>query len=84
MPRLTAADLLSAPSRLTPTCERDRELSLRARRAIAAGEELTIAYVDDAGLLPERRRAALRHGYGFECACERCVAEARTAAGRRL
>jgi len=59
-------------------------LSLRARRAIAAGEELTIAYVDDAGLLPERRRAALRHGYGFECACERCVAEARTAAGRRL
>jgi hypothetical protein len=32
MPRLTAADLLAAPSRLTPTCERDRELSLRARR----------------------------------------------------
>jgi hypothetical protein len=58
-------------------------LSLRARRAIAAGEELTIAYVDDAGLSPERRRAALRHGYGFECACERCGAEARAAAGGR-
>ena len=32
MPRLTAADLLAAPVRFAPTCDRDRELSLRARR----------------------------------------------------
>jgi len=46
---------------------------VRARRAIAAGEEVTVAYVDRAA--PKRaRRAALRAAYGFECACARCAA----------
>ena len=39
-------------------------LSLFASRDIAAGEELTISYVD-AALDVDTRRRALRHGYGF-------------------
>ena len=46
---------------------------LRARRALAAGEECTVAYVPRAW--PKARRAAeLRSGWGFECACARCAA----------
>ena len=40
----------------------------------AAGDELTISYVD--GRLPyAERRKILRDHYGFDCACGRCAAE---------
>jgi hypothetical protein len=39
---------------------------------IAAGEEITISYVETYPLAPERR-AHLRRTYGFECTCPACV-----------
>lgn len=46
-----------------------------AARDIAAREQLTISYVDSGLALP-RRRQDLLFGYGFTCACPRCVEEA--------
>ena len=43
-----------------------------AKRDIAAGEEVTISYIDEA-LSFEERQAALRD-YGFQCRCSRCAA----------
>jgi hypothetical protein len=50
--------------------------SIRALTQIAAGQELTLAYLTDAQLLigdAALRRAALWEGWAFGCACERCV-----------
>ena len=47
---------------------------LVAKRAIAAGEELTMCYVDE-GMDVRARRAELLD-YGFECGCARCEREA--------
>ena len=49
-------------------------LALTARRAVAAGEELTITYLDSSAPV-HARRGKLLHGYGFECACARCTAQ---------
>ena len=47
--------------------------ALRARRALAAGEEVLVSYVPRAW--PKARRAAeLRAAWGFACACARCAA----------
>ena len=47
-------------------------LALRARRELAAGEEVTITYLDSS--LPGAvRRNRLLRGYGFECKCQRCA-----------
>ena len=51
----------------------DSTITIRALRPITAGEELFITYVD-ANESRESRRARLRQSYGFECACERCLA----------
>ena len=53
--------------------ERDGAAVLLALRPIAAGDEVTISYVDEEEPLGERRAALA--DYGFECACEKCVAE---------
>ena len=46
----------------------------RAKRSIAAGEELTISYIDHE--LPHLfRTMALKRQYGFECSCQKCIAE---------
>lgn len=46
----------------------------QAKRAIAAGEELTISYIDHE--MPYLFRAmALKRQYGFECSCRKCVRE---------
>ena len=82
--------LFEAASLLNHSCEPNlgvalspgAHLSLFASRDVAAGEELTISYVD-AGLDVDTRRRALRHGYGFECRCARCDRDMR-ASGRRL
>ena len=50
-------------------------MQLIARRRIAAGEQLTISYID-ASAPVEERRAELLHGYGFRCACQTCREEA--------
>ena len=44
-----------------------------AKRDIAAGTELTIAYTHDAPL--ELRQMQLRAQYGFECKCSKCLRE---------
>ena len=49
-------------------------LRLRAARDIAAGEQLCIAYLD-VDLPVERRQEKLLFGYGFSCACPRCLEE---------
>lgn len=48
-------------------------LALRARRALRAGEEVTITYLDSSLPAAVRRNRLLR-GYGFECKCQRCAA----------
>ena len=52
---------------------------LRARRALAAGEEVTISYVPRAWPLA-RRRGALEATFDFTCDCARCCREATEAA----
>lgn len=52
----------------------DGKCVLVAKRAIAAGEELTMCYVDE-GMDVRARRAELLD-YGFECGCARCEREA--------
>ncbi|KAI8463276.1 MAG: hypothetical protein J3K34DRAFT_496148 [Monoraphidium minutum] len=53
-------------------------LVVRAAAPVAAGEELTTCYLGEGRLAPTRtRRAALRAGYGFHCACARCLEEQR-------
>ncbi len=55
---------------------------LVAMRDIAAGEEVTICYIDSDESSVRKRRAALAD-YGFACACERCAADdARRAAAK--
>ena len=49
-------------------------LCVIAQRAVAAGEALTIAYVDVTADRADRRER-LAADYAFECACARCVAE---------
>ncbi len=46
--------------------------ALRTVAPVAAGEQLTLAYVD-VGLPTHLRRAALRAGYFFECGCPLCA-----------
>jgi hypothetical protein len=50
---------------------RGGQIAFVARRDIKADEELSITYIDANLETPERLRA-LRHGYGFDCKCERC------------
>ena len=56
------------------------QLCVHATRPIAAGEALTISYVD---LLspPISRQCALLQSYGFLCSCTRCCAPATAAVG---
>lgn len=49
--------------------------TVRASRPIAAGEEVTVAYNEDAVWRPLRQRRQLLDGWGFHCRCARCVAE---------
>lgn len=58
------------------------ELQLVARRAIAAGDEVTITYLDSSLPVVERR-ARLQGSYGFQCTCPLCVAQAAATAPRR-
>ncbi|RPD58856.1 SET domain-containing protein [Lentinus tigrinus ALCF2SS1-7] len=46
--------------------------SLRAFRAIRAGEEITISYLFDPLIPKHARQAELRELYGFTCACRIC------------
>jgi MYND finger/SET domain len=46
--------------------------TLVACRPIAAGEEITISYVDFR-LYPENRQTRLLHGYRFRCRCSACT-----------
>ena len=51
-------------------------MCLRTGRHVAAGEEVTISYVDQSLPLAQRRSIIKEH-YGFECDCARCADEAR-------
>jgi hypothetical protein len=56
----------------------DGRCVLIATRAIRAGEELTMCYVDETADVRERRAQLM--DYGFECACETCERDAATLA----
>ncbi|KAL1755473.1 hypothetical protein FB107DRAFT_274776 [Schizophyllum commune] len=45
---------------------------LRAVRDVAAGEEITVTYMDKL-LLPSAQRQEILAPYGFTCACETCI-----------
>ncbi|KAH9922237.1 SET domain-containing protein [Fomitopsis serialis] len=57
-------------------------VTVLARRAIPAGEELTITYVDPSLPVEQRRKRLLEWGFG-KCECERCVREAKAVEERR-
>ena len=60
----------------------NNEIAVRLRRAVAAGDEITITYIPELFLRLERfeaRRARLAN-YFFTCDCECCVAEETAAA----
>lgn len=50
------------------------EMELRATRDIAAGEQLTISYLD-ANMGAQARQRHLQWAYGFLCQCRRCSEE---------
>jgi hypothetical protein len=76
-------------SMMNHACDPSAEALLHARgtlrvvatRDLAPGDEVTISYLGEAGAgLPVGdRRGRLAAGYGFECRCARCVAEAAAA-----
>ncbi|GLI66882.1 hypothetical protein VaNZ11_010880, partial [Volvox africanus] len=52
-------------------------LLVQAVRDVPRGAQVTTSYLGELALAPlEQRREWLRGAYGFECACERCTAEA--------
>ena len=53
----------------------DARMTLSTRRAMAAGEELRITYIDSSEPVA-KRRSDLRFAYGFLCSCAACVEEA--------
>lgn len=55
---------------------------LRAVRAVAAGEELTVAYIELCAPRAQRRQR-LREGFGFDCACQACAKPAAGSDERR-
>jgi len=69
-------NILRGPGKLPWTLE------ARALRPIAAGEELTVSYVDAESLWKptSERRELLRKRWQFVCNCERCAAPDRTRA----
>jgi len=46
---------------------------ITAKRAIRAGEEITISYIDEDVALADREEAL--RDYGFTCQCSRCQDE---------
>ena len=63
-----------------PSCDAtwpsgDARMTLSTRRAMAAGEELRITYIDSSEPVDKRQRD-LRYAYGFVCGCAACVEEA--------
>ena len=69
-----------------PNCEvayvEDNGVMIVARRDVAAGEELTISYVDPE-MDDEDRREELEETYGFECACPKCAPEPAPASAKK-
>ncbi|KAK4155397.1 hypothetical protein C8A00DRAFT_42028 [Chaetomidium leptoderma] len=53
-----------------------RQLRIRSLKKIAAGEEVTICYLDPT-LDVAARKALLKHEYFFDCYCNRCKSEIR-------
>jgi hypothetical protein len=71
------------PSMLNHSCDpnvdvlfpsNNSTMHLQARRDVAAGEQLSITYIDAATSVATRRKE-LQWGYGFSCQCARCVEE---------
>ncbi|KAI3436369.1 hypothetical protein D9Q98_002422 [Chlorella vulgaris] len=53
--------------------DEDGSAVILALRAIKAGEEITLSYIDEEAQLEERQQQLA--DYGFRCACDRCTAE---------
>jgi hypothetical protein len=50
------------------------QFTIHALREIDKGEEITISYLHDELGVRSTRQKWLKEGYGFECACEICIA----------
>eukprot|EP00899_Mesostigma_viride_P010240 jgi/Mesvir1/19217/Mv11526-RA.1 len=53
--------------------DKDGSAVILAKRVVAAGEEITISYIDESDTLKERQASLA--DYGFVCRCPRCMAE---------
>lgn len=53
---------------------RDGRVTMVALRAIKAGEEVSISYINGATALEERQEVLKEH-YGFSCKCPKCLRE---------
>ncbi|KAK3389449.1 hypothetical protein B0H63DRAFT_492388 [Podospora didyma] len=60
--------------RVARFCSKGRQLRVRSLRKIAAGDELSICYVDPT-IDVEMRREVLKHEHFFDCNCTRCKFE---------
>lgn len=80
---MVRVEMLLTTSRLNHSCmpnalrgpgAQDGTIEVRALRPVAAGEELTISYVDEDVLLSpcEARRDRLESRWLFRCQCQRC------------
>ncbi|OCF34784.1 protein lysine methyltransferase SET5 [Kwoniella heveanensis CBS 569] len=71
----TASELpANLPPPMNASNRGTNKLTMLARKTIHPGDELVISYVNQ-NLSMDERRNALREGYGFWCACTRCVRE---------
>lgn len=55
-------------------CVPSGQVVITALEDVAAGSEVLLSYIEEAGVDWAERQAALRD-YGFVCACQRCQAE---------
>lgn len=86
----TGTALMSAGTFFNHSCEPNVEtrsslvmsggaVTFIAKRRVAAGTELTIAYINDAPLA--HRQLQLKAQYGFDCQCAKCQRESSMTSG---
>ncbi|CDR96364.1 SET AND MYND DOMAIN CONTAINING, putative [Babesia bigemina] len=82
LPDLLGVGIYESLSRLNHSCSPNLEFEygcdnlarVRVLRPVSAGEQATIAYIDEQAPLEERRKE-LWNNYGFVCRCSKCLSD---------